>query len=57
MHMLTIQEAANRLGISRLTVNAMRRAGEFAPEIQLSRRRVGFLETDFDEWIASRRSR
>lgn len=51
----SIQETANWLGINRMTLNAMRARGEFAPEVRLSEGRVGFVESDLLSWLESRK--
>lgn len=54
MTIMTIQEVALRLGITRGTIQAMRKRGDFVPEVKLSPRRVGFREDDLDAWLAAR---
>lgn len=54
MNMLSISDVVARLGISRVHLWEMRKAGEFIPEIHPSPGRVIFREEDFEAWIVSR---
>lgn len=51
---ISIKQIIDRLGVSRGTLSNMRRRGDFIPSHRISERRVGFLATDFDAWLASR---
>ena len=48
-------ELVDWLGISRTTVWRLQRKGEFPPPRQLSPNAVGWLESEVDEWLESRR--
>jgi predicted DNA-binding transcriptional regulator AlpA len=52
---LSLDQAAARAGIVRRTLDRLRSVGEGPAEVQVSARRVGILETDFEAWIAARR--
>jgi predicted DNA-binding transcriptional regulator AlpA len=47
-------EVAALTGLSRTTIWRLERAGQFPKRLQLSRNRVGWLETDLEQWIESR---
>lgn len=51
---LSKKEVAQKLRISRATFDRLVKKGEFPPGIQLSSRRVGWLEAVVDEWLAKR---
>jgi len=51
---ISIKQIIARLGVSRGTLRNMRSRGDFIPSHKLSERRVGFLASDFDDWLASR---
>jgi len=46
-----------KLGISSTTLWRMIQRGEFPAPIQISPRRVGWLEEDVDQWIEKRKLR
>ena len=52
---LSLDEVAARANIVRRTLDRLRSIGLGPTEIQLSSRRVGVLESDFESWILSRR--
>ena len=52
---LSKREAADRLGISTRTLDRLMSDGRGPSVIEISPRRLGFLETDLDAFIASRR--
>lgn len=55
MQVLSLDQAACRAGIVRRTLERLL-AEEIGPaKVQVSKRRVGILECDLDEWIRSRR--
>ena len=43
-----------RVGLSRSTLYAMIRRGEFPAPVRLTRFAVGWKESDIDDWLASR---
>jgi prophage regulatory protein len=47
-------EAAERVGLSTVTLWRMEDQGEFPARRQISRGRVAYLESEVDEWMASR---
>ena len=53
--MLRFPEVRKRSGLSRSTLWRMERAGTFPSRRQISRRAVGWVESEIDAWIASRR--
>lgn len=52
---LRIRDVRSRTGMSRSSIYAAIRRGEFPKQVQLSRRSVGWLETAIQQWISSRR--
>lgn len=55
MHrILTIKQVSAALGITRVTLYKMRKRGEFINAVQVSERRIGFREADFQHWLSSR---
>lgn len=54
MRVLSINETADRLGVAPSTVRGLVAAGKFVAPVQLSERRIGFVEAEVDEWIAHR---
>lgn len=48
---LHVPEACAYVGLCRAQVYVLMKAGQFAPKIQLSQRRVGFRVRDLDSWI------
>ncbi len=48
-----VQEA---IGLGRSSLYVLVAKGEFPAPVQLSQRAVGWLESDVNEWIASRKS-
>ena len=52
---LSLDQVAARAGIVRRTLDRLRSLGEGPAEIKLSARRVGVLESDFDDWLIRRR--
>jgi len=54
MEILRIKEVVNVVGLSRVTVWRMERAGKFPARIQLGERAVGWRRADVEKWIESR---
>jgi predicted DNA-binding transcriptional regulator AlpA len=53
--LMTTAQAVSYLGISRPTFWRLHKAGKAPPRIQITRRRVGYLLADLDEWLLARR--
>jgi predicted DNA-binding transcriptional regulator AlpA len=51
---ISVNEVLDKTGVSRTTLHNMRRAGEFIPAHRISKRRIGFLADEFNEWVRSR---
>ena len=51
---IRMRELEGRIGQGRSTIYEMINAGEFPAPISLGGRRVGFLESEVEDWIASR---
>lgn len=51
MRILRLTEVTNKIGLSRSSVYRFIEIGEFPKQIQLSKRTVGWLESDVDAWI------
>ena len=46
-----------KTGLSRSTIYALQKLGDFPASLKLSERTVGWLETEVDEWIKQRAER
>ena len=57
MQVLSLDQAAFRAGIVRRTLERLLAEGTGPAKVQVSKRRVGILESDLERWINSRRSR
>ena len=55
MQVLSLDQAAQRAGIVRRTLERLLAVGEGPATIQLSKRRVGVAEDDLEAWLISRR--
>jgi predicted DNA-binding transcriptional regulator AlpA len=55
MQILSLNQAAYRAGIVRRTLERLLAEGTGPAKVQLSKRRVGILESDLDRWLTSRR--
>jgi predicted DNA-binding transcriptional regulator AlpA len=55
MQVLSLDQAAYRAGIVRRTLERLLEVGEGPAKVQLSKRRVGILESDLEKWLKSRR--
>lgn len=51
---LKVKETADRVGLSQRMIYLEISAGRFPRPVQLSPRRVGWLESEVDKWIESR---
>ncbi|EHO2015382.1 AlpA family transcriptional regulator [Escherichia coli] len=52
---IKIESVLERCAISRATLYRLIKQGDFPRQVHLSQRAVGWLESDVDEWIDSRR--
>lgn len=52
--MLDVQEVMDLTGLSRTTIWRREKAGEFPQRREVSPRRVGWLDTEITEWLATR---
>lgn len=48
-------EVEARIGLSRSTIYSMMDKGEFPRPIKLGRKAVGWLESDINDWLESRK--
>ena len=55
MRILKTNEVVKTIGLSKVTIWRMKKAGTFPKRINLSDRRVGWLESEIFEWLESRR--
>jgi predicted DNA-binding transcriptional regulator AlpA len=55
MRVLNYEECAGRLGVVRRSLERLIERGEGPPVIDISPRRVGVLESDFEAWLMTRR--
>lgn len=56
MRVLSLDQAADRLGLTRRTLERAFANGTGPARVQLSVRRVGILESDLEAWLSSRRT-
>lgn len=54
MKILRPGQLADMLGVSKTTLWRMEKRGELPQRIKISRRAVGWLESDIKEWLESR---
>ena len=54
MRLISFQDAARRLDLSKNTLRRMIARGEFIAAVQVSPKRVAFVEAEVDAWLASR---
>ena len=50
-------DAAKRVGLSESSLEKFRLSGDGPPFVRIGSRAVGYLVSDLDEWLASRRRR
>ena len=55
MQVLSLDQAAYKAGMVRRTLERLLAEGLGPAKVQLSKRRVGILDSDLDRWLASRR--
>jgi predicted DNA-binding transcriptional regulator AlpA len=55
MQVLSLDQAAQRAGIVRRTLERALAEGTGPAKVQLSKRRVGILEHDLEAWLLTRR--
>jgi prophage regulatory protein len=56
MNAIRLPLVLKKTGLSRMTIYRLENRGEFPKRKQLSPNSVGWLESEVDEWIATRRS-
>lgn len=54
-HIWDDQQVADCIGVSKRTLQRLRKAGEGPPRIEISQRRKGNLPSDVRNWLLSRR--
>lgn len=54
MKIITIRQAAEKAGVSVSTLKRLLVAGEFPRKVNITERRIGFLESEVDEFIQQR---
>jgi prophage regulatory protein len=54
MHILREPEVISRTGLSSATIWRYERAGNFPTRLRLGKNSVGWLQSEIDEWIATR---
>ena len=52
--LLRPRDVAARIGLSKVTIYRLERAGQFPKSIQLSRGAIAWRETDIEQWIDQR---
>lgn len=57
LRILRMPEVEARTGLSAKTIRRLVAKGDFPPPIRLSRRTVGWLESEVDAWILERAAR
>lgn len=53
MKIIRPNELAKMLSVSKVTLWRMENRGEIPPRIKISKRAVGWLESDIEEWLNS----
>jgi len=54
MRILNSNEVVKKIGLSKVTIWRRERDGSFPKRINLSERRVGWVESEIDDWVDSR---
>ena len=54
MRILKTNEVVKTIGLSKVTIWRMEKAGTFPERINLTNRRVGWIESEILEWLESR---
>lgn len=54
MKMLTPAATAAKIGLSEGTLRGLRQRGQFVIPVQVAPRRVAFVESEVDDWLARR---
>lgn len=54
MKMLTLAATAAKIGLSAGTLRGLRQRGQFVAAVQLAPRRIAFVESEVDDWLARR---
>ena len=54
MNILNPREVVEKIGLSRVTLWRLEKAGQFPERIKLTDHRVGWIESEVVEWIDSR---
>ena len=51
---LRLPQTIAKTGLSRSTIYGLIAAGQFPKQVKLSRRTIGFIKSEIDDWIAER---
>ena len=54
MRILRLKDVVDRIGLSKPTIYRMIKKDEFPKPLQLTKRSIGWNESDIDNWIESR---
>ncbi len=54
MRVLSLAETSKRLGLGERTLRRMSERGEFIAPVQISTRRVGYIEAELERWLERR---
>ena len=54
MNILSPSEVVKRTGLSRVTLWRLEKSGKFPKRVNMTDSRVGWIETDIDNWIEAR---
>ena len=54
MRILNSNEVVKKIGLSKVTIWRRERDGSFPKRINLSERRVGWVESEIEDWVDSR---
>ena len=54
MKILNLNEVVEKTGLSRVTIWRLEKSGKFPKRVNLTDSRVGWIETEIDEWIEAR---
>ncbi len=49
-----LREVLSRTSMSRSTVYALQKIGEFPKSVSITDRRVGFVESEIDDWLKAK---
>ncbi len=51
---ISLREVLSRTSMSRSAVYALQKQGEFPKSVSITERRVGFVESEIDDWLKAK---